>query len=87
MTRQMLQMVKDGAWEEVAKLGSERLKLLRQWGDSADPDEVQRNVGVLQEIQAMDAEIETIGQQGRKDIAENLRKLHQGRKAGKAYLG
>jgi hypothetical protein len=87
MTRQMLELVKDGTWEEVAKLGSERLKLLHQWGDSADPEEVRRNVGVLQEIQALDAEMEVIGQQGRKDIADKLRKLHQGRKAGKAYLG
>ena len=87
MTRQMLEMVKEGAWEEVVQLGSERLKLLRQWGDSAGPEEVQRNVGVLQEIQALDVEIEAIGQQGRKDIADNLRQIHQGRKAGKAYLG
>ncbi|MCU7845530.1 MAG: flagellar protein FliT [Candidatus Thiodiazotropha sp. (ex Monitilora ramsayi)] len=87
MTRRMLELVKSGAWEEVAVLGAERLQVLRQWGDTADADSIQQHVGVLQEIQALDKEIESLGRQGREEVADNLRQIHQGRKAGKAYRG
>jgi len=85
LTRKMLELVKAGEWEQVAALGAERLKLLQPWVPSPDPSLARQQIGVLQEIQKLDAEIETLSRQGRKEIARHLRQLHQGRKAGKAY--
>ncbi|MCU7812023.1 MAG: flagellar protein FliT [Candidatus Thiodiazotropha sp. (ex Notomyrtea botanica)] len=87
MTRRMLELVKAGAWEEVAVLGAERLRLLREWVNNAEPDMAQQNIGILQEIQALDKEIETLSLEGKEELADNLRQIHQGRKAGKAYRG
>jgi hypothetical protein len=87
MTRRMLELVRAGAWEEVATLSAERLYLLRQWSGGNDPAAAQSQIGILQEIQALDSEIEVLGRQGRDEAAEHLRQLHQGRKAGKAYKG
>jgi hypothetical protein len=85
MTRQMLELVKAGEWEAVAKLGSDRLQLLRQWEHQADPNTAQACIGILQEIQALDQEIERLGREGRDEAAKQLRQIHQGRKADKAY--
>jgi hypothetical protein len=85
MTRKMLELAKAGEWEQVAELGVERMKLLQQWVHTTDPAQAQQQIGVLQEIQKLDEEIETLGRQGREEIAQHLRQLHQGRKAGKAY--
>ena len=85
MTRQMLDLVKAGEWEAVTELGSERLQLLRQWEHQADPATVTACIGVLQEIQTLDKEIERLGREGRDEAAKQLRQIHQGRKAGKAY--
>ena len=85
MTRKMLELVKAGEWEQLSVLGAERLKLLQQWVRGTDPALAQQQIGVLQEIQKLDEEIETLGRQGREEMAQRLRQLHQGRKAGKAY--
>jgi hypothetical protein len=87
MTRQMLQLVKAEQWEELAELGKERLQLLRQWSSALDPAKAQTEIGILQEIQALDREIEMLSRQGRDQAAEHLRQIHQGRKADKAYRG
>ncbi|MCU7915604.1 MAG: flagellar protein FliT [Candidatus Thiodiazotropha sp. (ex Gloverina cf. vestifex)] len=87
MTRRMLELVKAGAWEEVAVLGAERLRLFHEWVNNAEPDMAQQNIGILQEIQALDKEIETLSIEGKEELADNLRQIHQGRKAGKAYRG
>jgi hypothetical protein len=87
MTRKMLQLVKAEEWEELAALSSQRLQLFRQWNSDIDPDKAQAQIGILQEIQALDREIEILGQQGRDQAAEHLRQIHQGRKADKAYRG
>jgi len=85
MTRKMLELLKAGEWEQVSVLGAERLKLLQQWVHTTDPSLAQQQIGVLQEIQKLDEEIESLGHQGREEMAQHLRQLHQGRKAGKAY--
>ncbi len=85
MTRQMLELIKAGEWEAVARLGNERLELLRQWEHQADPSTVTACIGILQEIQTLDGEIERLGREGREEAAKQLRQIHQGRKAGKAY--
>jgi len=85
LTRKMLELVKAGEWEQVAELGAERLRLLRQWVRSEDPALAQQQIGMLQEIQKLDEEIESLGRQGREEMAQRLRDLRQGRKAGKAY--
>jgi hypothetical protein len=85
MTRQMLELVKAGEWEAVAKLGNERLQLLRQWEHQADPSLAQAYIGILQEIQVLDGEIERLSREGRDEAAKHLRQIRQGRKAGKAY--
>ncbi len=87
MTRKMLQLVKAEQWEELAELGKERLLLLRQWSSALDPANAQTEIGILQEIQALDREIEMLSRQGRDQAAEHLRQIHQGRKADKAYRG
>ncbi|MCU7809052.1 MAG: flagellar protein FliT [Candidatus Thiodiazotropha sp. (ex Semelilucina semeliformis)] len=87
MTRRMLELVKAGAWEEVAVLGAERLRLLHEWVNNAEPDMAQQNIGILQVIQALDKEIEILSLEGKEELADNLRQIHQGRKAGKAYRG
>jgi len=85
MTRRMLELLKAGEWEAVAALGNERLQLLKQWGHDMDPAKAQAHIGTLQEIQALDLEIETLGRQGRDQAKSQLQQIHQGRKAGKAY--
>ena len=87
MTRQMLELVKAGEWEAVAELGAQRLQLLRQLNLGGDASQVQVCVGVLQEIQALDREIETISRENKDEAADQLRQIHQGRKADKAYRG
>lgn len=85
MTRRMHELVKAGAWEEVATLGAERMRLLRQWVKSTDPAMAQWQIGTLQEIQSLDKEIEALCLLGRNEVAGHLRQMYQGRKAGKAY--
>jgi hypothetical protein len=87
MTRQMLELVKAGEWEALAELGKARLHVLRQWNQEVDPNRAQAYIGILQEIQALDREIETLGRQCRDEAANQLRQIRQGRKAGKAYRG
>jgi hypothetical protein len=87
MTRKLLELVKAQEWEAVAELGDKRLRLLQQWGREADPSRAQAHIGILQEIQTLDRQIETLGRQGRDEAAGRLRQLRQGRKAGKAYCG
>jgi hypothetical protein len=85
MTRQMLELVGAGEWEALARLSTERLQLLKQWEQQGNPDDVPACIGILQEIQALDIEIEQLGRAGRDEATEHLRQIHQGRKAGKAY--
>lgn len=85
LSRKMLELVKADEWEQVVELGAERLRLLRQWVHSEDPALAQQQIGMLQEIQKLDKEIESLGRQGREEMAQRLRELRQGRKAGKAY--
>jgi len=85
MTRKMLELVKASEWEQVAELGAERLRLLQQWKHTEDPSLAQQEIGVLQEIQKLDEEIEVIGRQSREEMTLLLQQLRQGRKAGKAY--
>lgn len=87
MTRKLLELVKAGEWEAVAELGEKRLRLLKQWSLGADPNKAQAHIGILQQIQEFDRQIETLGRQGRDEAAGQLRRLRQGRKAGKAYRG
>ena len=87
MTRQMLELVKAGEWEAVAQLSTDRLQLLRAWQFQADQSAVTACIGILQEIQTLDDEIERLGREGRDEAAKHLRQIHQGRKAGKAYRG
>jgi hypothetical protein len=87
MTRKLLELVKAAEWEAVAELGEKRLQLLKQWSQGSDPNKAQAHIGILQQIQALDREIETLGRQGRDAVANQLRQLRQGRKAGKAYRG
>jgi hypothetical protein len=87
MTHQMLERVKAGEWEAVAELGRERLQLLKQWSQVADPHQAQAHIGVLQKIQALDQEIETLGRQSRDEASKQLRQLRKFRKADKAYRG
>ena len=85
MTRKILDLVKAGAWEEVAILGKERSQVLNQWVKSTDPAMAQLQIGTLQAIQSLDKEIESLCLKGREQVAAQLRQIHQGRKAGKAY--
>ena len=85
MTRQMLQLVKAGEWEAVAELGAKRLQLLRQLNLGADASSAQLYLGVLQEIQSLDREIEAISRIRKDEAADQLRQIYQGRKADKAY--
>ncbi len=87
MTRRMLELVKAEEWEAVAALGNERLQLLRQWEQGADTNKAHEYIGILQEIQALDQQIEALSRQGRDQAVSQLRQIHQGRKAGKAYRG
>jgi hypothetical protein len=85
MTRKMLELVKAEEWEALVTLGHERLQLLQQWSGATDPANAQAQIGILQEIQLLDREIEMLSRQSRDQAATNLRQIHQGRKAGKAY--
>jgi hypothetical protein len=85
MTRRMLELVKAGEWEAVAELGAERLQLLHQLNLQADASNAQLYLGTLQEIQSIDQEIEAISRIRKDEAAEQLRQIHQGRKADKAY--
>lgn len=87
MTRQMLDLLKAEEWEAVVNLGNERMRLLEQWSQGADPDNVHIHIGLLQEIQALDREIEALSRQLRYQAASQLRQIQQGRKASKAYRG
>jgi len=87
LTRRMLELVKAGEWEAVAEVGAERLRLLRSWVRPSDPRLAQQQIGILQEIRKLDAEIDALSRQGRDEMEQRLRQIHQGRKAGKAYKG
>ena len=85
MTRRMLELVKAEEWEQVAELAGERHELLLKGAGASDPESAQRNIGILQEIQRLDQEIERLGRQGREHLKQQLRQFQTGRKAGKAY--
>jgi len=85
MTRQMLELVKAGEWEAVAELGAKRLQLLHQLNLGADASNAQLYLGVLQEIQSLDREIESLSREHKDQAADQLRQIYQGRKADKAY--
>lgn len=85
MTRRMLDLVKNGDWDAVVALGKERLALLEGWNRESNLSEAQTQIGILQEIQALDQEIEHFARQGRDQAASQLRQINQGRKADKAY--
>jgi hypothetical protein len=85
MTRQMLELVKAGEWEAVAELGAKRLQLLHQLNLGADASNAQLYLGVLQEIQSLDQEIESLSRERKDEAADQLRRIYQGRKVDKAY--
>jgi hypothetical protein len=85
MTRRMLDLVKSEDWDAVVALGKERLALLKDWNQDTNLIEAQTQIGILQEIQELDQEIETLARRGRDQAAGHLRLIHQGRKADKAY--
>jgi Arc/MetJ-type ribon-helix-helix transcriptional regulator len=85
LTRKMLELVQAGEWESVAELGKERLSLLRQWTVDDDGSHTQTYLGLLQEIQRIDREIEALSRRRKAEAADQLRQIHQRRKADKAY--
>lgn len=85
LTRQLLERVVNKEIEGVVELEAERTRLIRQGVAGELPGSLQERVDMLREIQTLDEQITTIGRKSRDEVAEQLRQLHKGRKAGKAY--
>ncbi|MCU7927893.1 MAG: flagellar protein FliT [Candidatus Thiodiazotropha sp. (ex Dulcina madagascariensis)] len=87
MTQRMLDLVKAEEWEQVAELARQRQLLLQQGLAPTESAMVQQQIGIMQEIQQLDKQIESLSRQGRDEVESRLRQIRQGRKAGKAYKG
>ena len=85
LSRRLLELIKEGAWDEASELEAERFQLIRK-GIAAEPEQdPQGKIDILREIEALDREMASIGRQGKSKLSNQLRQLRQGRKAGKAY--
>jgi hypothetical protein len=84
LSRQLLTDVREKRWEAAANREEERRRLIRQ-GIAADELQRDQKVALLREIQSLQREIESIGRRERDELAKSLRKLHQGKKAHRAY--
>ena len=87
LTRRLLAQVGNGELAGVVELEAERTRLIRQGLAGELPANPQQRVDILREIQALDEQVAHIGGQSREVLVQQLRQLHQGRKAGKAYQG
>ncbi len=85
LSRRLLELMKDGDWEEAAKLEAERLRAIQK-GLAAEPaEDLPEKIAILREIDVLNREMESIGVQGKSKLSSQLRQLKQGRKAGRAY--
>lgn len=85
LSRRLLTLMGEGAWDEAAELEAERFQMIQK-GVAAEPEQdLQEKIDLLRQIQVLDREIESIGRQGKSKLSNQLRQIRQGRKAGKAY--
>ena len=85
MSRHLLKLMQEGAWDEAAVLEVERGRMIRQEFAAGSQTGAEEKIRTLREIARINQEIEAIGRNARSRIAKQLRQLHQGRKAGKVY--
>jgi len=85
LSRRLLTLMKEGAWEEAEALEAERFRLIRK-GLAAAPDQaLPEKIAILREIDALNGEMASLAGQGKSKLSGQLRHLQQGRKAGRAY--
>ena len=87
MTRRLLAQVENGELVQAVELEAVRSRLIRLGVAEVSSANPQQQVEILREIQALDEQIAAIGSRSREVLVQQLRQLHRGRKAGKAYQG
>ncbi|MEN8179489.1 MAG: flagellar protein FliT [Pseudomonadota bacterium] len=85
LSRRMLELMKEGAWDEVAELEAERLRMIQQEFAAESRQEIEEKIEILREIDALNREMESIGRQGQANLSSQLREIRLGRKVAKAY--
>ncbi len=81
----MLELVKQGAWDEAAELEQVRQRLIEEELQAASSLAIKDKVEALREIQRLNQQAEAIGRKERSELSKQLRELKQGRKVTQAY--
>ncbi|MDJ0805695.1 MAG: flagellar protein FliT [Gammaproteobacteria bacterium] len=85
LSRHMLELVKQGAWDEAAELEQVRQRLIEEELQAASSLAIKDKVEALREIQRLNQQAEAIGRKERSELSKQLRELKQGRKVTQAY--
>lgn len=87
LTEAMLASARDGEWIRAVELeATRREKLGALFPIDADPEGAAVLLGGCAErIQAMDREIQSLGETGRAELSRNMARLNRGHRAHKAY--
>jgi len=86
LSRIMLEKAREESWDDVFALEAERSELIRLF--FLEPVQQADAVAVaagIQEIMAIDRDIMALGALKRRDLAQTLQTMDQGKKAVKAY--
>lgn len=85
LSRQLLALLRESRWDEAHALQAERFRLIQAGVTLAREQDVQEKITLLRMIAALDKEMAAIGLEGKAQLSDQLRRLGQGRRAGKAY--
>lgn len=85
MSRQMLDMARQGLWDDVIACEAERSALLQAFFQNPPTQAKDSIVEKLRELVAMDEEIMALGEIRRNELGDELHKMEHSKKAIKAY--
>ncbi len=81
LSKEMREQARAGRWDRVQEFQSRRWGLLRGGLPAG------LSVAEMEEILVLDLEVEQLAQRAKAETADELRHLHQGRQAQRAYGG
>lgn len=86
MTRQMLDLAKEGSWEQVSDIEVNRQKSLMQSFQESSPVDRTSELGLrIQEIMGIDNEIQSLVNEARNSIRDELVEISRVKNQAKAY--
>jgi len=86
VTQEMLRNAEQDVWDRVAELEAERVALLQDHGSLPSVEaEIARAANLVQQIQALNAQLLELGKQQIKSISGERQHIDRGRQAVAAY--